>query len=232
MQLDEVHIWYVFCERISDLSCEGLLSPEENARLERFHFAKDRQQHRIARALVRTTLSRYAEVRPEEWSFTTNRYGRPEIAAPDVGPLRFNLSHTKGLVACIVAWDREVGVDVENMERPTNYIELAQRFFAASEAEAVAALPAEQQRDVFFDFWTLKEAYIKARGMGLALPLGDFAFRLGEPVTITFTGSIVDDPESWRFARLQLSEQHKLAAAMRCPPEESVALLARETSPI
>jgi 4'-phosphopantetheinyl transferase len=228
MQRHEVHIWYVFSERVSDPSLEALLSPDEKARMKRFLLAKDRQQHVIARALARTTLSRYADVQPEAWTFTTNRYGRPEIASPDIGPLRFNLSHTKGLVACIVAWDREIGIDVENLERPTNYVELAKRFFAPSEAAIVVGLPAEQQREAFFDFWTLKESYIKARGMGLALPLGDFAFRLAEPVAIAFTGSIPDDPESWHFERLRLSACHKLAAAMRCASGERVALTPRE----
>lgn len=230
MQPSDVHIWYVFSERVNNPSLEELLSPDERARKERFLQAKDRQQHVIARALVRTTLSRYADVRPEAWTFATNRYGRPEIASPDVGPLRFNLSHTKGLVACIVAWDREIGIDVENLERPTDYVELAQRFFAPSEAAVVAGLPPERQREAFFDFWTLKESYIKARGMGLALPLGDFAFRLADPVTIDFTGSIVDDPASWRFERLRPSASHKLAAAMRCTSEERIAIVAQERS--
>jgi 4'-phosphopantetheinyl transferase len=232
MERNEVHIWYVFSECAPDPAWEALLSAEEKARLERFLLTKDRHQHAIARALIRTTLSRYADVPPEKWRFTTNRFGRPEIATPDVGPLRFNLSHTKGLVACIVGWDREIGIDVEFIGRPTRYVELAQRFFAPSEAAVVAALPGEQQREAFFDFWTLKESYIKARGMGLALPLGDFAFQLGEPTTIAFTGSIADNPEGWRFERLQPSALHKLAAAMRCAPEERVRLSVQETSPI
>ena len=88
MQLDEVHVWYVLSDRLTDPALLArhatLLTPEEAARGQRFMLAKDRHQHRIARALVRTTLSRYADVRPEAWSFTTNRYGRPEIAAPNV----------------------------------------------------------------------------------------------------------------------------------------------------
>src|SRR5262249_31588197 len=205
--------------------------PDEAARLERFMLAKDRHQGLIARALVRTTLSRYADVRPADWQFTTNRYGRPEIAGPVDTAFRFNLSHTRGLVACAVAREREVGVDVENVERPGEFVHLAQRFFAPSEAAHVASLPAEQQREVFFDYWTLKESYIKARGMGLALPLADFAFRLDAPVTITFTGSITDDPASWHFSRLRLSDQHKLALAVRCASEE-LTITPRETTPL
>jgi 4'-phosphopantetheinyl transferase len=168
-------------------------------------------------------------VRPEEWSFIPNNYGRPEIAGPVETLLRFNLAHTRGLVACAVAWEREVGVDVEDVERPGEYVHLAQRFFAPSEAAHVASLPVERQRDVFFDYWTLKESYVKARGMGLALPLGDFAFQLDELPTISFAGSIVDDPKSWQFRRLRPSEQHRLALAVR--GTEELKVTTRETVP-
>jgi 4'-phosphopantetheinyl transferase len=215
----EVHVWYAFPDRFTDpallANCETLLSPEEKARLKRFLFAKDRHQRLVAWSMVRATLSRYADVRPELWRFSTNSYGRPEIASPVVGPLRFNLSHTDGLIVCAVAWDRQIGVDVENVERPGSCADLAKRFFAPSEADHVGALPAERQQDVFFDYWTLKESYIKARGMGLALPLEDFAFRLDEPVTISFTGTIDDDPASWQFERLRPSDAHKAAVAVR-----------------
>src|SRR5215471_9803278 len=194
MNPDEVHVWYVFSDRVTDPELlarfEALMSPEEKARRDRYMQAKDRHQHVIARAVVRTTLSRYAEVPPEAWTFAPNSYGRPEISGPIETGLRFNLSHARGMVVCAVGWNREIGVDVEDVERPGEYVHLAERFFAASEAAHVASLPANQQSDAFFDYWTLKESYIKARGMGLALPLGDFAFRLEEPVTISFSGSI------------------------------------------
>jgi 4'-phosphopantetheinyl transferase len=235
----ESHVWYVFPDRLTDPALlqayQVLLSPEEHARQQRFHFALDRHLFLVARALVRTVLSRYASVPPEAWGFTPNRYGRPEITSPaDAPPLRFNLSHTSGLVACAVAWDQEIGVDVEHVGRPGSYVDLARRYFAPSEAARVEALPAEQQQEAFFDYWTLKEAYIKARGMGLALPLADFAFCLepGQPVRISFTGTIEDDPSSWQFTQLRPSEQHKLAVAVRRPPGHDVGVKARETIPL
>jgi 4'-phosphopantetheinyl transferase len=235
MNPDEVHLWYVFSDRVTDRELlaryESLMSPEEKARRDRFMQVKDRHQHVIARALVRTTLSRYAEVPPEAWTFVPNRYGRPEICGPVETGLRFNLSHARGMVVCAVGWNREIGVDVEDVERPGEYVHLAQRFFAASEAAHVASLPVDQQSNAFFEYWTLKESYIKARGMGLALPLGDFAFRLEEPVTIAFSGSITDDPTSWLFRRLRLSDQHKVAVAVRRGANE-VRIIVRETTPL
>ena len=94
--------------------------------------------------------------------------------------LRFNLSHTDGLIACAVTIGREVGVDVEHIQRRLTH-DVAGRFFAPREVDDLKALPEDEQQRVFFDYWTLKEAYIKARGFGLALPLGDFAFTLAPP---------------------------------------------------
>jgi 4'-phosphopantetheinyl transferase len=235
MNPNEVYVWYVLSDRVTDEELlaryEALLSREEKARRDRFMQAKDRHLQLIARALVRTTLSRYSAVPPDAWTFTPNAYGRPEISGPIETDLRFNLSHARGMVACAVGRNREVGVDVEHVERPGEYVQLAKRFFAASEAAHVASLPANQQSDVFFDYWTLKESYIKARGMGLALPLGDFAFRLDEPVTITFSGSIVDNPATWLFRRLGVSDQHKVAVAVRSGRDE-VKIVAREITPL
>jgi 4'-phosphopantetheinyl transferase len=234
MNPHEVHVRYVFSDRTTDPELlaryEALLSPDEKARRERFLQAKDRHQHLIARALVRCTLSQYADVPPEAWTFAANRYGRPEISGPIKTGLEFNLSHTRGLVVIAVAWDREIGVDVENVEREGDYVHLAQRFFAPSEAAHVASLPAEQQKEMFFDYWTLKESYIKARGMGLALPLEQFAFRLDEPATISFSNSLQDDASSWLFRRLRLSEHHKAALAVRCGKVE-LEIEVRETTP-
>jgi 4'-phosphopantetheinyl transferase len=235
MNSDEVHVWYVFSDHVTDPELlaryEALMSHEELERRDRFMQAKDRHQHVIARALVRTMLSKHADVQPQAWTFTPNRYGRPEISGPIETLLRFNIAHTRGLVACAVAWDREIGVDVENVERPGDYIHLAERFFASSEAAHIAALPPSQQKEVFFDYWTLKESYIKARGMGLALPLADFAFKLDEPVTIRFSGSISDVSSSWRFQRVRVSAQHKMALAVRCGTGE-VKIQVRETAPL
>src|SRR6185295_18612851 len=120
----------------------------------------------------RTTLSHYAAVDPTAWQFARNRRGRPEISGPlGVAPLRFNLSNTAGLIACLVTLGVDVGVDVEDTHRRGETVRIANRFFSASEVAALEALPPERQRQRFFEYWTLKESYIKARGMGLAIPL-------------------------------------------------------------
>ncbi len=120
---------------------------------------------------------------------------RSSIGPPACPDLRFNISHTDGLIACAVTIGREVGVDVEHVGRRLTH-DVAGRFFAPREVADLRALPDDEQQRVFFDYWTLKEAYIKARGFGLALPLGDFAFKLNPPdaPAITFEPALEDDP--------------------------------------
>jgi 4'-phosphopantetheinyl transferase len=111
---------------------------------------------------------------------------------------------------------REVGVDIEHINRHLTH-DVAARFFAPSEVTDLKSLPADEQRRVFFDYWTLKEAYIKARGFGLALPLGDFAFKLHppHPPSITFEPSLDDDPTTWQFLQGWPTPHHRLGLAVR-----------------
>jgi 4'-phosphopantetheinyl transferase len=196
----------------------ALLSPDEHERMGRLVFERDRRRFLLTRALARTTLSRYAPVAPADWAFITNVHGRPEIldrprGVPD---LRFNLSHTEGLIACAVTIGREVGVDVEHIQRRLTH-DVAGRFFAPSEVNDLKALPEDERTRAFFDYWTLKEAYIKARGFGLALPLADFAFRLAPPAPpqIAFEPALEDDPDTWQFAQDWPTPMHRLGLAVR-----------------
>lgn len=197
----------------------ALLNAEERAREARFHFDADKERFVIGRALARLQLSRFLGGDPRTWPLVTNAHGRPELASPTPRPLGFNVSHTHGLVACAVTGTTDVGVDVEDISRRLTH-DIADRFFAPREVADLRALSATEQARVFFDYWTLKEAYIKARGMGLALPLAHFAFLLRPPAlpTISFDPEIDDDPETWQFAQSWPTEQHRLALAVRRPP--------------
>jgi 4'-phosphopantetheinyl transferase len=196
----------------------SLLSPEEHERMARFVFERDRVRFLLTRALVRTTLSRYASVAPADWHFIANAHGRPEILDRPAGvpDLRFNLSHTDGLIACAVTIGREVGVDVEHVGRRLTQ-DVAARFFAPAEVAHLQSLPGDEQERVFFDYWTMKEAYIKARGFGLALPLGDFAFHFlpGGPPSIAFEPAMQDDPSTWQFLQDWPTPAHRLGLAIR-----------------
>jgi 4'-phosphopantetheinyl transferase len=164
-------------------------------------------------------LSRYADVAPRDWPIAIDERGRPFLrsrprGAPD---LRFNLSHTTGLIACATAIGREIGIDVEHIGREIMHQDIPERFFSAREVADLRALPPEQQGTVFFDYWTLKEAYIKARGLGLALPLGQFSFARHDdrPPTISFAAELPDDPATWQFGQYWPTPDHRMAVAVR-----------------
>jgi 4'-phosphopantetheinyl transferase len=234
----EVHLWLVFLDRITNPETlhayEKLLTPDDEARYRRFAFARNREQFLIARALLRTTLSRYAPVPAADWRFRASSHGKPEVALPaGFAQLQFNLSHTDGLVACVVASGRAVGVDVEHMGRREVRVALARYCLSTSELAHWEGLASEDRQTVFFDYWTLKEAYIKARGLGLSVPLRDVSFHLqghGPPV-ISFAAGFDDDPQAWQFAQLRPGESHRAAVAVRRTDGRDLALVIRETVP-
>ncbi|NMO15460.1 4'-phosphopantetheinyl transferase superfamily protein [Pyxidicoccus fallax] len=218
---DEVHVWIVEPERINDRQLLdaywGLLDAREREKQRRFRFERHQRQYLVSHALVRLTLSRYAPVPPAAWAFATNAYGRPEVQGEWSTRLRFNLSHTDGMALVAVGTGAELGADVEDAEREGETVEIADHYFAASEIQTLRALPPERQRGRFFEYWTLKESYIKARGAGLSLPLDQFAFHL-EPdpsPRISFDPRMHDDPEAWQFVQLRPSERHQAAVAVR-----------------
>jgi 4'-phosphopantetheinyl transferase len=218
----QVDVWLAAPDEISadDLrSYERLMSSDEHARWTRFVVPQPRLQHLVARALVRTTLSRYADVDPGQWQFDTNGYGRPHIAAPTLAcDLRFNLSHTDGLVALAVAKGLEIGVDVENVMRRLDVAQLAPSVFAPAEVAVLEQTAEPDRADVFFSFWTLKEAYIKARGMGLSLNLDGFSFDLSAThPRVSFNDRCPDDPSRWQFRRYLPTATHALAVAVSAP---------------
>jgi 4'-phosphopantetheinyl transferase len=236
----EAHLWIARPGEIRDpellLAYDALLTADEREKVARYRFEKDRHSSLVTRALVRTALSRYAPVAPRDWRFVSNEFGRPEIREPaEERSLRFNLSHTHGLVVCLVARDREVGVDVEDRTRGGDLLDVADRFFSPFEVRALRALPSEEQMDRFFLYWTLKESYIKARGMGLAISLSAFSFDLDTPeagIRILIDPSLQDDPARWQFSVLSFGPRHAIAAGVERGGEREVKILLRETVPL
>lgn len=197
-------------------ACRRLLSVEERIRADRFMSERHQRQYIFAHAMLRMALSHAApEVAATDWSFSIGRYGRPFVAAPQSSTaLHFSLSHADGCVACIVSKHETVGVDVETVSRRVAPLSTALRFFAPEEVETLRGLPEPIAIERFFDYWTLKEAYLKARGFGLNLPLDAFAMRVSrEAIAISFRPDIADDPAGWRFSLCSPSPSHRLAIA-------------------
>lgn len=232
----EVHVWYSCVDMIGDAALAqypSLLSRNEIARRNRYRFAKDRRLFLVSHALLRLGLSGYVDVTPTRWTFVQNGYGKPEIAEPRTEPpLRFNLSHTRGMAALAVTLGREIGVDVENCRRNIDSVGLSGRYFSPREAAELRSLPPERRQSRFFDFWTLKEAYIKARGMGLSFPLRDCSMRVDrKPVEIEFAAGVDDVAGEWQFEQFHPSEHHKIAVAVRRDPGTQLQIVCRATAP-
>lgn len=195
----------------------ALLAPDELARYRRYLVPHAAQTFLAARVFLRSVLSSYCTIAPANWRFETNPWGRPRIATPSApAGLNFNLSHKPGCVACLTGLGRAFGVDIEDTaaNRP-HVLELAERFFSPSEAEELKRLPAERQFDRFYELWTLKESYIKARGMGLSLGLSRFSFSPeGSAASVRFEAGFPDDPAAWEFRLFHPDRQHVIATAV------------------
>lgn len=185
----DVHVWCVFLNRTA-AGLEALLptlSPEERARANRFYFIRDKNRFIAGHGTLRAILGRYLNVAPAKLAFTLGRQGKPELAATFAASrLHFNLSHSGDIALCAVAYDRVIGVDVEQIRTVVDATQIAKRFFSPWENEAFAAVPDAQKSQAFFNCWTRKEAYIKAIGEGLSCPLDAFDVSLapGEPARI------------------------------------------------
>lgn len=162
------------------------LSADERSRHDRFRQASDRRDFALAHALLRRSLSACGDRAPHEWTFTTAAHGKPALAH-DVG-LAFNLAHTDGLVACCVGRDAALGIDVEKIGRRVDARTLAERFFSPVEVDEIERCPEPLRQTRFIEIWTLKEAYVKAIGDGLAHPLDRFAFHFDGGSRLRFQG--------------------------------------------
>lgn len=186
---NEVHVWRASLEAPLNIiyNLQNILSEEEARRAMQFHFEVDRRHWIVAHGILRRLLGHYLDIDPHKVRYVTNEYGKPFIAYPSHGArLHFNLSHSADLALYAIAYKRRVGVDVEYMRTDIDYKALAQFHFSAYEFAQLRALPTAMQQEAFFLCWSRKEAYIKARGEGLSIPLDQFDVSLtpGEPVAL------------------------------------------------
>jgi len=234
----EIHVWLAFYDEISEDSLlaayRELLSAAEKEQETRFYFARDRRRYLVTRALVRTVLSRYASIQPSEWMFSTNAYGCPAAVNAQAKDLSFNISHTHSLIVLGVTRSRALGVDVENFRAREVSIDLMDRYFAPQEVEVLTAAPPHEQQYRFFEYWTFKEAYIKARGMGLSLPLDKFSFQYADDraVAIAILPELADDAARWLFWQFQPKPEYLVAICAERAGARSPRLIVRRAVPL
>ncbi len=229
LEPDELHVWTLFVDQLTDPSLshslQALLTPEEQQRQYRYAHERDRSQFFLARVLARTLLSGYLGRPSASLHFATTPYGKPVLQPGDGQPgIHFNLSHSHGAIACAVNPTREVGIDVEDQQRGLAYLDLAERYFAPPEASHLRCLDAEQRRAAFFAIWTLKEAFVKAIGQGLTYPLDTFAFDLDCDRLRAFRPLADGVPTHWHFFQFDLGPRHRGAAAVQAPPDRPIRL--------
>ena len=234
-----VDLWLTFYAEITSEQLlahySSLLTEQELRQQQRFYFANDRLRYLVTRALVRTVLSRYVPILPRDWMFAVNSYGRPHIANQQAAQadVRFNISHTRSLIAMAVTRARDVGVDVENTQARAVSMEIADRFFARAEVDALSKLPRQQQQERFFEYWTLKESYIKARGLGLSVPLDkcSFHYPCERRVQIVIHDELADDAARWQFWQLRPTPEYSLAVCAQRVETSASRLLVRKVVP-
>jgi 4'-phosphopantetheinyl transferase len=183
----EVHVWRIKLDVLTGEveRLRRLLAPDEQARADRLVFEGDRRRTIAARGTLRTILGRYLGTPPDSLRFCYNSHGKPALAG-EPGSLRFNVSHSGDLALIAVARARAVGVDIERLRPNMADEQLARRFFSPPEVASLLALAERDRQRGFFTCWTRKEAYIKARGEGLSIPLDQFQVSLapGEPAAL------------------------------------------------
>ena len=203
----EVQIWRVFVEQQPfDLqTLHAILSLDEQERAAGFVFERDRDRYIIARGVLRVLLSHYLGIAPDRLSFCYGSYGKPELSpTQSKQTVRFNVSHSRGVILYAVTRDRHVGIDVEYIRRDFPCEEIAQKFFAPEEHAILHQIPIAMRYPVFFSCWTRKEAYIKAMGKGLSLPLHQFTVSMlpGEPARLLSTQWARQEAHRWLLQEL------------------------------
>jgi len=220
---DRILLFFTRVENITDAgllaSYRSVLSPEETQKVDRYRDKNGGLLSLTARALIRYLISEYTGLGPDEFTFTANDHGKPALSKdsglpPQARGLKFNLSHCKGAVVCALCLDHDIGVDMEDLGRRVN-LSVADRFFSPREATRVRSLDCDdEKKEAFLDIWTLKEAYIKAKGKGLAIPLNSFSFEpAGTGVTISFQDPKIN-PDTWQFFRWRPEPGKRVAAAV------------------
>ncbi|MEZ4735009.1 MAG: 4'-phosphopantetheinyl transferase superfamily protein [Caldilineaceae bacterium] len=216
---NDVHVWQVSLQQPAAVvtALHRLLNEEEAQRAARFHFPADQRRFTIGRGLLRLLLGRYLEAQPAQLHFAYNAYGKPQLAVVGaVPPLHFNLSHSGEIALYAFTRHYHLGIDVEQMRANLEWDALAQHVFSPHEQATLARLPVAEQLPAFFRCWTRKEAFIKARGMGLSLPLDQFDVTLApdDPAQLLATRDDPQEATRWTLSDLPCPAGYAAALAV------------------
>jgi 4'-phosphopantetheinyl transferase len=200
---DDAHVWTASLDQPADMIAElaPLLSRDEYQRAMRYYRPADRDRFIVGRGILRKIISAYLAIPPGQLQFTYNEYGKPAVSDDQSNhAINFNLSHSAELILYAVTRGRVVGIDVEYIREDFATLEIAERFFSKDEVAALKSLPADQRTVGFFNCWSRKEAFIKAKGMGVSYPLDRFTVSLapGEPPALLKVDDDEREAARWR----------------------------------
>jgi 4'-phosphopantetheinyl transferase len=234
---NHVDIWLVRPNKIDDQNLltqyAKLLSQDEQTKVQRYIRKSDQHSALITRAFIRSLLSHYADIEPQDWQFGRGFNGKPYLKNAPTS-LEFNLSHADNMIVCAVTKTHALGIDVEYTKRNSDTYKLAPRYFSPAEVTTLQQFEYAQQPDHFYDYWTLKESYIKACGDGLAIPLNHFSFDLNDRdnIRLSFVPQRNDDPNHWQSWLFNASSEHRMALTIKAPNAEQVTITTRYLTPL
>ncbi len=214
-----IHVWRAKVLQSPSVihALQGILSNDEHARADRFRFHRDRESFIFTRGVLRILLSRYIDQDPSRLIFQYGSYGKPALSTVHhPGKLCFNLSHSHGKALYAFTLDRQIGIDIEKIRTDFATDEIAERFFSPYEHTKIKSLPSHQRVDAFFNCWTRKEAYIKAVGKGLSMPLDQFDVSVApdEPAALLRLDDNQKECDNWHIRELTAADGYKAAVAV------------------
>jgi 4'-phosphopantetheinyl transferase len=236
---ETVDLWLTYYDQIDSDDLEAsyhlLLCEKEALQLRRFRFENDRRCFLVTRALARIVLSRYLQIKPEELLFSANEFGRPIILNREAREhgINFNIAHARSLIVLGVTKNRMIGVDVERIEERNITTDIANLICTPDEIHALAALSPSHQQHRLLEYWTFKESYAKARGVGLSISFESFGFHFPDErrVEILFHECSVEKSNRWQFWQLRSSQEHLIAVCAERIAGQNAKIAVKETIP-
>lgn len=202
-----VHVWRAALDQPPPVinALWDTLAGDERERAERFHFRRDREHYIVARGVLRNIIGRYSGMRPGALRFCYGSHGKPALSVElNEALINFNVSHSHNLALFAITRERELGIDIEYVRAEIAKERIAEQFFSRREVAMLRALPADAQATAFFNCWTRKEAYVKAKGEGLSMPLDRFDVSLvpGEAAALLATRGDTQEASRWALQEL------------------------------
>ncbi|WP_022942943.1 4'-phosphopantetheinyl transferase family protein [Psychromonas hadalis] len=215
---NEIHLWIINPQQINATAVlRAILSLNEQQKVDRYRSDKAKHTALITRAFIRLLLSQYESLSPQQWQFSVSELGKPEVKNATL-PLRFNLSHNDEMIICAICLEKDIGCDIENLSRKISVNAIAKRFFSAQEYQLIKATPTR-----FFEYWTLKEAFVKATGLGISQGLDTFSFEIktakekdrNDNISLTFNENCREKtPQDWYHTLLFPDNKHCIGLSL------------------